>query len=249
VRARAQAWHADGVHSDAATCPAPARVTAVVPARNEAARVGATVTELRRWVDEVVVVDDASDDATGAAAQAAGARVVRNETRFGYVRSVQRGFAAASGDVVVTVDADGEMAVERIPALVAPVLAGTADIVQGHRDHVPRWSERIVTGVARLGGPVGDSGTGFRAMRRDLATSLVVRGSCICGSLALDALDRGARISEVPVRARTIHRPRRIAWNHSGQLLVVAGMVARRRLRGAARRLRGAAQRLRPSGR
>ena len=127
------------------------RVSAVVPARNEEARIGATVAELRRHVDEVVVIDDASADATGALARQAGALVVRNKQRGGYVASVKRGFQIASGDVVVTVDADGEMPVERIAELVAPIAAGAADMVQGHRSHVPRVSERILTAVARHG--------------------------------------------------------------------------------------------------
>ena len=203
-----------------------------MPARNEAARVGATVTELLLYVDEVVVVDDASDDATGEVAARAGAVVVRHERRLGYVGSIRHGFAVASGDVVVTVDADGEMPVERIADLVEPITAGEADMVQGHRSRVPRVSERLVTAVAALGGPVGDSGSGFRALRTGLARSLEIPGSCICGSMTLDALGRGARVVEVPIAARPVPgRPRRIAWNHVRQLALVARMALRARLR------------------
>lgn len=214
-------------------------VTAVVPARNEASRIGAVVRELRRHVDEVVVVDDASDDGTGAAAAEAGARVVANAERLGYVGAIQRGFAAATGDVVITVDADGEMPLERIGELIAPIVAGTADMVQGHRSQVPRLSERVVTAIAALGGPVGDSGTGFRALRTELARQLEVRGSCICGSLALDALGRGARLTEIEIASRAVPgRRRRIAWNHVGQAVVVARLAlgARRTRPGHRRR-------------
>ncbi|MFH1474766.1 MAG: glycosyltransferase family 2 protein [Chloroflexota bacterium] len=212
--------------------PPPARISAIVPARNEAARIAATVTELRRHVDEVVVVDDASDDATGELAARAGAIVVRNERGLGYVGSIRRGFAVASGDVVVTVDADGEMPVERIAELIAPIAAGAADMVQGRRSHVPRISERLVTAVAAVGGPVGDSGTGFRAMRTELARSLEIPGTCICGSLALEALGRGARLAEVPIAVRPVpDRRRRVAWNHAGQALLVARMAVGARLR------------------
>ena len=215
-----------------ALLPAAARLSAIMPARNEAARIGPTVAELRRHVDEVIVVDDASDDATGNVAAEAGAVVVRNQRRLGYVGSIRHGFAVATGDVVVTVDADGEMPVERIAELVAPIRAGEADMVQGHRSHVPRLSERLVTAVAALGGPVGDSGSGFRALRTGLARSLGIPGFCICGSLALDALGRGARLAEIPIAARHVPgRRRQIAWNHVGQLAVVAGMVLRARRR------------------
>lgn len=214
------------------------RVSAVVPARNEGARIAGTIGELGRHVDEVVVVDDASDDATGALAARAGAVVVRNDRRLGYIGSIKRGFAAATGSIVVTVDADGEMPVERIAELVAPISAGTADMVQGHRSHVARISERLVTAIAALGGPVGDSGTGFRALRADLARQLDIPGSCICGSLALEAHARGARLAEIAIDARPVPgRRRRIAWNHAGQAILVARMAVRarrKRQRGAA---------------
>lgn len=213
--------------------PSPAsglRVTAVVPARNEAARIADTIRELRGHVDEVVVVDDASNDATASIAADAGAIVLQNDTRLGYIGAVKRGFAAATGEVVVTVDADGEMPVDRIAELVAPIAAGVADMVQGHRSRVPRLSERAVTAIAALGGPVGDSGSGFRAVRTGLARELEIPGSCICGSLALDATIRGARMAEIPIESRPVPgRPRRIAWNHVGQAVVVAIMAVRAR--------------------
>jgi glycosyltransferase involved in cell wall biosynthesis len=160
----------------------------------------------------------------------AGAIVVRNAERQGYVGSIKRGFAAATGSVVVTVDADGEMPVERIAELVAPIVAGDADMVQGHRARVPRISERLITWIAAQGGPVGDSGTGFRALRVELARSLEIPGSCICGSLALDACSRGARLSEIAIDARPVPgRRRRIAWNHLGQALVVTRLAIRAR--------------------
>ena len=199
-----------------------------MPARNEARRIGATIAELRDHVDEVLVVDDASEDDTSAVAAAAGAVVTRSDTRLGYIGALERGFAAASGDIVVTVDADGEMPVERIGELVAPIVAGTADMVQGHRSHVPRLSERVVTAIAAIGGPVGDSGTGFRAIRTELARELEIPGSCICGSFALTALARGARLAEIRIQTRPVPgRRRRIAWNHLAQAILVARLALR----------------------
>jgi cellulose synthase/poly-beta-1,6-N-acetylglucosamine synthase-like glycosyltransferase len=206
-------------------------VSAVMPARNEAERIALTIAELQRYVDEIVVVDDASDDDTAVVAAGAGAVVTRSDTHLGYVGALGLGFAAASGEIVVTVDADGEMPVERIGELVAPIVAGTADMVQGHRSHVPRLSERIVTAIAAIGGPVGDSGTGFRALRAELARGLVIPGSCICGSFTLAARARGARLAEIPVVTRPVPgRKRRIAWGHLAQAILVARLAIRVRL-------------------
>ncbi len=215
------------------------RLTAVIPARNEAARIAAVVAELRRHVDEVLVVDDASDDDTAAVARATGATVASSATRLGYIGALRLGFSMASGDIVVTVDADGEMPVELIGDLIAPIAAGTADIVQGHRSNVPRVSERLVTAIAGLGGAVGDSGSGFRALRTDLARDLEIRGSCICGSLTLEALAHGARLAEIPVATRHVAgRRRSIAWSHLAQALLVARLVLGVRLGQRARRVR-----------
>lgn len=204
------------------------RISVVIPAHDEAAVIGSTITGLVGLADEIVVVDDASSDATASVAVAAGAVVVPNAGPRGYIGAIRTGFAAASGDIVVTVDADGEMPVERIPDLVAPIADGRATMVQGHRTVVPRVSERLVTAIARLGGPVGDSGSGFRALRTADARELVIEGSCICGSLALEALVRGGRIAEIPIESRPVPgRPRRIAWGHGRQAVLVARLAVR----------------------
>lgn len=202
-------------------------VTAIVPAYNEAGRIGATVHAVVPHVDRVIVVDDASTDATGEEARRAGATVVSQSSNRGYIAAIKKGFSEVGDGVVVTIDADGELPAERIPALVRPVCAGEADMVQGHRDRIVRPSERVLTGLASWGGPVGDSGTGFRALRTDLAQELTLYGACICGVFSLEVLRRGGRIDEVPVQLRQVDKPRGIAWYHGRQVLYVVGALVR----------------------
>ena len=196
-------------------------VSAVMPAHNESGRIGGAVEAVRPFVDEVLVIDDGSTDETAREAAAAGARVLRQPENRGYIAAVKRGFAEARGDIVVTVDADGEMPVERIPDLVRPIAEGRGDMVQGRREKIVRPSEACLTRLAALKGPVGDSGTGFRALRADLARQLEIKGACICGVFALEVLYRGGRIVEVPIRLRHVDKPRRIAWYHARQLFYV----------------------------
>ncbi|MBK8047781.1 MAG: glycosyltransferase family 2 protein [Anaerolineales bacterium] len=198
------------------------QVTAILPAFNEEARVANTVHAALRYADEVIVIDDGSSDNTAAAAEAAGATVIRQPQNMGYIAAIKRGFVAASGDIVVVLDADGEFGAEAIPALVAPIVAGQADMVQGHRNIVPRPSERVLTWLAGLRGPVGDSGTGLRALRTDLARTLQLNGACICGIFSLEVLHAGGRIEEIPIQLRTVAKPRRIAWYHIRQLFLLA---------------------------
>jgi polyprenyl-phospho-N-acetylgalactosaminyl synthase len=195
--------------------------TAVIPAFNEAGRIADVIAGVLPHVDEVLVVDDASTDDTASVARAAGARVLRQSANGGYIAAIKAGFRQARGDIVITLDADGEFSPHYIPQLIAPIRAGRADMVQGHRDVVPRPSERFLSWLAGLKGPVGDSGTGLRALRTDLARSLRIEGACICGVLGLEVLQHGGRIVEIPIALKTVSKPRRIAWFHVRQFFHV----------------------------
>lgn len=103
------------------------RVDVVIPARNEAETVGPIVASIRAVlagvVSEVVVVDDASGDGTHAAAEAAGARVVRSPSRLGKGRAMRLGTEQSDGDVVVFLDADvPDFSPRWVASLVLPLL-------------------------------------------------------------------------------------------------------------------------------
>lgn len=108
------------------------RVTVCLPARDEEATVGAVVTTVRhelcgplRLVDEVIVVDDGSTDATAAVARRAGARVVSSGGRGGKGEAMQAGLAAATGDLVVYCDADvRSFRADFVVGLLGPLLCG-----------------------------------------------------------------------------------------------------------------------------
>ena len=196
-------------------------VSAVIPARNERERIAQVIKETRGLVDEVIVVDDGSSDGTGRIARELGARVIANEHGRGYVAALKTGFENAQGDLVVTLDADGEHVPRDIPRLIQPILDGKADLVFGKREEIPRFSERLICGLARLKVRVRDSGSGFRALRRELALKLSLRGRCTCGIFALEAKHYGAKISEEPVTIRPIPKKRRIMWGHFWQIFYV----------------------------
>ena len=203
------------------------RISVVIPAYNEATRIGDVVCEARRYADEVIVVDDGSTDETSAVARAAGARVVR-QANAGYITAVKQGFRQARGAIVATMDADGEHRAEDIPHLVAPILEGKADLVLGRRPQIVRLSERFLNWLTSFQVKVSDSGTGFRALRRDLALRLELKGRCICGISVLEAAALGARIAEVPVKLARVEKPRKIAWFHLLQIWYVLRWLEKR---------------------
>lgn len=192
----------------------------MIPAYDEEGRIGDVVRAAAGYADEMVVVDDGSTDRTAEVARAAGAYVVQ-QANAGYIAAIKRGFREASGDIIVTMDADGEHRPEDIPGLVKPILDGEADLVLGARPHIHRLSERFLNWLTSFRVKVSDSGTGFRALRRELALQLNWKGRCICGISVLEPEALGARIMEVSIKLKEVRKPRRIAWFHLLQVWYV----------------------------
>ena len=116
------------------------RVTVCIPARDEALTVAGVVVPVASAlegpepvVDELIVVDDCSTDATGAIAEAFGARVVRRDTAPGKGAAMAAGLAAATGDVIVFLDADvRRFGMHYVTRLVEPLLSdGRVLLVKG----------------------------------------------------------------------------------------------------------------------
>ena len=197
------------------------KLTAVIPAYNEANRIADTLSKVKPFVDEIIVVDDASTDNTADLARQFGSRVISSENNNGYINAIKCGFREASGDIVITIDADGEFSAHEIPELVKPIIEGRAEMVQGHRDVIPRPSERFLSWFARQKVNVGDSGTGLRAIQTSLAKKLQIKGACICGVLALEVVSKGGRLVELPITLKNVDKPRKIAWFHFWQFFYI----------------------------
>lgn len=110
-------------------------VSVVIPCLDEEEPVGGVVREvLAQGVDEVIVVDNGSRDATATRARDAGSRVVSEPLR-GYGRACAAGVAAVRSDaeIVCFLDGDGSDVPRFLPAVVGPVARGEADFVMGSR--------------------------------------------------------------------------------------------------------------------
>ena len=141
-------------------------VAAVIPAQNEAVTVAEVVrtAQAAELVDEVIVVDNASDDETAQVAAAAGARVVVCPEP-GKGQAMRAGVSATTAEVIVFLDADLlHLRPDHVDRLVQPVLAGNAGMTQGLFDRGPELNRLFLKALPRL--------TGQRAMRRELFDSL-----------------------------------------------------------------------------
>jgi len=204
-------------------------ISIIIPAFNEAARIAQVITEALPFANETIVIDDGSTDNTAEVAIKSGARVFRQKSR-GYIAAIKHGFSRTRQEIIVTLDADGENDPGDIPRLVRPIKENAADVVLGRRDFIPRTSERVLSWLSGFVVPVQDAGTGFRALRRNLALALEIPGQCICGTSILEYQKLGARVAEVPINQRTVDKPRRIAWHHGLQFIHVLKMLVRCRL-------------------
>ena len=223
-------------------------ISVVLPCLNEAATIGASVVKALRGIErsgrpgEVVVVDNGSSDGSDAIAAQAGARVVRAPVR-GYGAALRRGFAAAKHDIVVMADADDTYDLENLAAVVAPVARG-ADLVLANRfadisDGAMPWLHRqvgtpAINALLRLayGVRVGDSQSGYRAIRRRSLDQLALRsdGMELASEMLIKASRLGLHITEAPSRygvrrGESKLRSLRDGWRHLRLILLLAPML------------------------
>jgi glycosyltransferase involved in cell wall biosynthesis len=209
-------------------------IVAIIPAYNEERYIGSVVLKAREYADVVLVVDDGSADRTAAIAGLAGAQVMHHPTNQGKGRALNTGFGAARTlrpRAIVILDGDGQHLPEEVPSVLAPILAGEADIVIGSRYlrepcRVPRhrvWGHRAANLLTDLisGMAVSDSQSGFRAFspRAVAAISFSSSGFSVESEMQFLARDHGLRVVEVPITADYTERPKRSVMNHGLKVL------------------------------
>lgn len=129
-------------------------VAVILPAYNESAHIGDVLATIPEWVDQIVVVDDAStDDTAGVVQSASDARVtlVRHETNSGVGAAMVTGYRTAlqlDADIIVKMDADGQMDPADLERLVRPLVTGLGDYAKGNRFYF----RNATTGMPRIRG-------------------------------------------------------------------------------------------------
>jgi len=235
-------------------------IAVVIPAFDEAGKIAATVRSVPTFVDHVIVVDDGSRDDTAAIARAAippGGEVIAHAHNRGVGAAIATGYARAlalGADATAVMAGDGQMHPEDLPALLAPVVDGTADYAKGNRFAQPgAWRAMppvrvagsvalsLLTRVASGYWHVFDSQCGYTVVSRQTLAALGPERLFARYGYPNDLLARlgaiGARVVDVPVRPvygpqwRSGLRPARVA-------LPIAGLL----LRGWLRRMRADAR-------
>jgi glycosyltransferase involved in cell wall biosynthesis len=218
----------------------PGSVSIVVPAFNEEEGLARVLDGLAGWQGrgaEIIIVDDGSTDHTAEVARQAGVRVIRHRSNKGYGAALKTGIRAASGEIIVTLDSDGQHDPCDIERLIAEL--PECDMVVGMRgksSHTPsirkpgKWIlVRVANYLAQTDIP--DLNCGFRAVR---ATTLnrflhiLPNGFSFSTTLTLALFKEGYNVSYIPITAapRTGHSTVRPLHDGFNTILLIVRTIA-----------------------
>lgn len=224
----------------------PPLLSIIVPVFNEESTIGSVLDRLLGIAFplpiEIIAVNDGSRDGTAAALDAAARRsplvtAVHLEKNGGKGVALRTGFSRTRGTIVAIQDADLELDPSQLVALIAPILAGTADVVYGSRfmngtGHVPFMSRIGNVGLTMLtnvlyGTRLTDMETCYKIMRGEIARNLQLTADRfdIEPEITVNLLESGVRIVELPVvfSPRSKQAGKKIRWRdgwHAVDLLV-----------------------------
>jgi dolichol-phosphate mannosyltransferase len=208
------------------------KLSVIMPVYNEVA----TVAEIIRRVlavdlsKELIVVDDGSTDGTRELLRQIPpdvATILFHERNLGKGAAIRTGLGYATGEIVIIQDADLEYDPSEYPALVRPIVEGTAQVVYGSRLLRPEnpyvglrfyLAGRLLSLIANLlyGIRITDEPTCYKVFRREVLKGLNLQctGFEFCPEVTAKVARRGIPIYEVPIRytPRTVKEGKKVSW-------------------------------------
>jgi glycosyltransferase involved in cell wall biosynthesis len=192
------------------------RIIAVIPAHNEKKYIEKVVRETKKYVNQVIVVDDASSDNTGELARRAGAIVLRHVVNLGLGGTLKTGCDAAcllKADIIITLDGDGQHDPHEVPKLVRFLIKNNVDAVFGERpfskdmpfvkkmgNHFFHLFSKHIFGIK-----VKDTQTGYRVFTAQAYKKIRWDSSdyAVASEMLINAENHGLRY--LPLRVKTIY--------------------------------------------
>lgn len=190
------------------------RPVVIIPAYNSASTLAPLLANIRDFVENIIVVNDGSDDETFEIARSAGAIVIGHEKNMGKGKAVRSGFARAlegDYDSIITMDSDGQHRPEFIPSFLAAFRDSDADLIIGSRKSdladMP-WDRRFSNWMtshllsALLRTQIEDSQCGFRLYRRNFIMAVEFESDRfeIETEAIIKAVQRGYKIKFIPIK-------------------------------------------------
>ena len=122
------------------------KIWLVIPAYNEQATLARVIEGVKKYVDQVVVVNDASTDTTAQVAKQMRVNLISNQQNLGYAKSLERGLRLAfskGAHYCICWDADGQHLLKNLPKILTIIKSDQPDIIVGKRQQHNRWMERV----------------------------------------------------------------------------------------------------------
>lgn len=208
------------------------KLSVLIPCYNERETIGEVVRRLKATgLDlEIIIVDDGSTDGTDEVLGALsddGCKLVYHDRNRGKGAAIRTALEHATGDVVVTQDADLEYDPQDLPRLLEPIRAGRSSVVYGSRNLRPAnvrsyltfyWGGRLLSWLTNVlyGSRITDEPTGYKMFRSELLRDLPLDSQRFefCPEVTAKLLRRGYSILEVPIsyRPRNFAEGKKIRW-------------------------------------
>ena len=190
------------------------KISIIIPAIDEEKSIGEIITKCKKFSQDVIVIDGHSEDKTAEIAKNLGAKVYL-DNGIGKGDAIRLGIQKSDKDIIVFIDADGSHDPNDIPKLINPIIEGKADHVSGSRmrggsdelhGDIKKFirmvgSDIITLGINyKFGVDLTDSQNGFRAIKRQVASSLNLKENIttIEQEMIIKTLRKGYRVMEVP---------------------------------------------------
>ncbi|MFA6896706.1 MAG: glycosyltransferase family 2 protein [Patescibacteria group bacterium] len=197
------------------------KISFIIPALNEEAGIEAVIRQIATagldeagYEKEIIVVDNGSEDRTGEIARSCGATVVK-ECKQGYGNAYKAGFAKATGDIIITGDADMTYPFDHSPELIEYLLTNDLEFLNTNR--LEKLNPGLVAHLHALGTfaltvtiklffkcPFRDSQSGMWIFKRYILDTISVEspGMPFSQEIKIEAFTRGFRCAEVPIEYR-----------------------------------------------
>ncbi len=204
------------------------KVLAAIPAYNEANHIVSIIKDTRRYVDQILVIDDGSTDGTGEIAEAVGAIVIKHDRNRGKGAAINHAFRIArelQPKAMVLLDGDGQHEPAEIPSLLEPVLSGYADMVVGSRflrnNHIPKYRMlglTVLTLTTNIGSgiKITDTQSGFRSFSQKAINNMSFResGFAVESEMQFEAKKYNLKVAEVPIATNYDEKVKRSPLTH-----------------------------------
>lgn len=182
------------------------KTIAVIPALNEEKTLKKLLPEVKKYVDEIILIDDFSKDNTSKIARKY-ARVIKNEKNMGYDACLDKGFKLADklgAKIIITLDADGQHLPEDIPKFLSPILNENSDLVVGKRPYKARFMEYLFSKYASKKIGISDPLCGMKSYNSKIYKDIGFFDNItsIGTQLLFLSSKKGYKIKEVPIHLK-----------------------------------------------